>query len=43
MVALAARQRTPEHIRLLRYWCHQMETEALFADIRTLDRDLVMA
>lgn len=26
MVALATRHRTAEHIRLLKYWCHQMET-----------------
>jgi DNA-binding FadR family transcriptional regulator len=26
MVALAARHRTAEHVRLLKYWCHQMET-----------------
>lgn len=26
MIALAARQRTAEQIRLLKYWCHQMET-----------------
>jgi len=25
MIALAARQRTSEQIRLLKYWCHQME------------------
>ncbi|WIY51984.1 GntR family transcriptional regulator [Devosia sp. YIM 151766] len=26
MIALAARHRTAEHVRLLKYWCHQMET-----------------
>ncbi len=26
MIALATRQRTAEHVRLLKYWCHQMET-----------------
>jgi len=26
MIALASRQRTAEHVRLLKYWCHQMET-----------------
>lgn len=26
MVALATRYRTAEHVRLLKYWCHQMET-----------------
>jgi DNA-binding FadR family transcriptional regulator len=26
MIALAARQRTSEQVRLLKYWCHQMET-----------------
>ena len=26
MVALATRHRTAEHVRLLKYWCHQMET-----------------
>lgn len=26
MVELAARRRTAEHVRLLKYWCHQMET-----------------
>jgi DNA-binding FadR family transcriptional regulator len=26
MIALSARQRTAEHVRLLKYWCHQMET-----------------
>lgn len=26
MIALAARGRTAEHVRLLKYWCHQMET-----------------
>jgi DNA-binding FadR family transcriptional regulator len=26
MIALASRHRTAEHIRLLKYWCHQMET-----------------
>lgn len=26
MIALAAKGRTAEHIRLLKYWCHQMET-----------------
>jgi DNA-binding FadR family transcriptional regulator len=26
MVRLAASQRTAEHVRLLKYWCHQMET-----------------
>ncbi len=26
MIALAAAHRTAEHVRLLKYWCHQMET-----------------
>jgi DNA-binding FadR family transcriptional regulator len=26
MIALASRYRTAEHVRLLKYWCHQMET-----------------
>lgn len=26
MIALAAEHRTAEHVRLLKYWCHQMET-----------------
>lgn len=26
MLELAARHRTAEHVRLLKYWCHQMET-----------------
>lgn len=26
MVALAAQHRTAEHVRLLKYWCHQMDT-----------------
>ncbi|MBJ3784097.1 FadR/GntR family transcriptional regulator [Devosia sediminis] len=26
MIALATRHRTAEHVRLLKYWCHQMET-----------------
>lgn len=26
MIALASRHRTAEHVRLLKYWCHQMET-----------------
>ncbi|MBD8066745.1 FadR family transcriptional regulator [Devosia sp. PTR5] len=26
MVELSARHRTAEHVRLLKYWCHQMET-----------------
>jgi DNA-binding FadR family transcriptional regulator len=25
-IALASRHRTAEHVRLLKYWCHQMET-----------------
>lgn len=25
MIALAARHRTAEHVRLMKYWCHQME------------------
>lgn len=26
MIALASHHRTAEHVRLLKYWCHQMET-----------------
>lgn len=26
MITLACRHRTAEHVRLLKYWCHQMET-----------------